>query len=171
MLSAGLKTSDIRTQLEAAERQGKTPDNAAGAKLMAYTLDDGTAIEIDEATGAGYYLNDDGSRGDFLPTGEYTLEDGTVIVVGENGLVTDMLSPEMARDIEKQRKEAAEVQQQVKQLKAQVKQLTEQLADLKGEGTPPVNPPKTELRETGDDDIQSVILRARSKARKNLVRL
>lgn len=49
--------------------------------LAAVTLDDDTALEVDDATGEVYSLNDDGTRGEAFPDGSYKLKDGAEFVV------------------------------------------------------------------------------------------
>lgn len=172
LLASGLKREDIDAQLNAAQKKAKggTKLTTVGEKLAAFTLDDGTMIDIDEDTGVAYYTNEDGTRGDVLPVGEYTLEDGTVLIVGEGGQVQDMLSPETAQQIEKERKEAAEVKQRLTSLQKRATELEAKLKEKTDEGAPPV---ETKLR--GDDNqeptgVRAVIMASKKKTRSRIPR-
>lgn len=79
--------------------------------LTEAALDNGTVIYTDaEAFAEGvevYIINDEGERIP-LPPGDYTLEDGTVIAVGEGGVVTAMSSPAPAEEAPAQEVQAEE---------------------------------------------------------------
>ena len=69
--------------------------------LAEAALDNGTVIYTDaDAFAEGvevYIINDEGERIP-LPPGDYTLQDGSVISVGEGGVVTAMTSPAPAEE-------------------------------------------------------------------------
>lgn len=66
-----------------AEMPAETPEMVAPIKAK---LKDGTEVEVTEL-GVGGVVT---IAGQPAPAGEHTLEDGTVIVVGENGVITEM---------------------------------------------------------------------------------
>jgi len=69
--------------VKGAEMPAETPEMVAPMKGK---LKDGTEIEVTEL-GVGGVVT---IAGQPAPAGEHTLEDGTVIVVGENGVITEM---------------------------------------------------------------------------------
>ena len=58
-------------------------DVQTAAQLATTSLQDGTAIEIDEATGQVFTLDTEGKRGPALADGDYTLADGSSLSVKE----------------------------------------------------------------------------------------
>lgn len=59
-------------------------------KFDEYTLQDGTPIMITELVIGGVVTMADGSA---APAGDHTLADGTVITVGEGGVITNIVAP------------------------------------------------------------------------------
>jgi hypothetical protein len=81
-------------QLQAASAAPKKPMNflaklraavalafANTVALAALELEDGTALEVDDASGEVYQIGEDGSRGEAQPDGTYKLKDGTEVVI------------------------------------------------------------------------------------------
>jgi hypothetical protein len=64
----------------------------APVALMDATLEDGTPVKITELTVGGIVTINDVPA----PVGEHKLSDGTKIVVGENGAITEIEAPEQA---------------------------------------------------------------------------
>jgi Tol biopolymer transport system component len=64
----------------------------APVALMDATLEDGTPVKITELTVGGIVTINDVPA----PVGEHKLSDGTKIVVGENGAITEIEAPEEA---------------------------------------------------------------------------
>lgn len=60
-------------------------------KFMDAKLKDGTAIQVDKLEVGGVVMIGDAPA----PAGEHELEDGTYIVVGEGGVITEVKAPEM----------------------------------------------------------------------------
>lgn len=78
-------------------------------KLATAKLKDGTVVEAEEfAPGAALVVvAEDGSKSP-APTGEHTLEDGTVVLVDESGSIVSLKPLEAAEDVEKVVEEEAE---------------------------------------------------------------
>lgn len=66
-------------------------------KFDEYTLQDGTPIMITELVIGGVVTLADGSA---APAGDHTLADGTVITVGEGGVITNIVAPAEAVPVE-----------------------------------------------------------------------
>lgn len=66
----------------------KTQDEKQNVKMMSSKLADGTEVEITDMVVGGIVT----MNGSPVPVGEYTLEDGTKIVIGENGAITEIES-------------------------------------------------------------------------------
>jgi len=78
-------------------------------KLATAKLKDGTVVEAEEfAPGAALVVvAEDGSKSP-APTGEHTLEDGTVVLVDESGSIVSLKPLEAAEDVEEVVEEEAE---------------------------------------------------------------
>lgn len=66
-------------------------------KFDEYTLQDGTPVMITELVIGGVVTMADGSA---APAGDHTLADGTVITVGEGGVITNIVAPAEAVPVE-----------------------------------------------------------------------
>lgn len=124
-------------------------------KNMATMTKEGVAIfivgaEDGELVGKTVYLAEEGLPTETLaPAGEHTLEDGTVVTVDANGVITEVEAPEPAEDVEALKaayeKEKMAMEEEKKTLEAKVaaqaktiedsqaklSQLTKDFADLK----------------------------------------
>ena len=65
------------------------------ATIPSYSLEDGTKIMIDKLEVGGIVTLEDGSP---APVGEHTLADGTKIVVGEGGVIAEIMPKEVEED-------------------------------------------------------------------------
>lgn len=87
-----MNTNEILNKLRQtfAELTGNTqPEVAAPVALMTATLKDGTQVEVTElAVGGVVTIN-----GTPAPVGEHELSDGTYVVVGDNGVITEVKLP------------------------------------------------------------------------------
>lgn len=74
------------------------PDASAPAAPATtdYKTQDGAVLSIDKLEVGGVVMVD----GNAANPGEYTLEDGTVITVGDNGVISEVASPNEAPDME-----------------------------------------------------------------------
>lgn len=72
---------------------------SAALSLAAVELEDGTELEVDDATGAVYTLKEDGSRGDAYPDGSYKLKNGTAFEV-KDGKQVGHKAPEAEKTAE-----------------------------------------------------------------------
>lgn len=73
---------------------------ASHLKPMKYidaTLEDGTAIQVTELVVGGIVT----IEGVAAPVGHHTLSDGTMIVVGDNGAITEIMAAEIPEDLKK----------------------------------------------------------------------
>ena len=66
-------------------------------KFDEYTLQDGTPVMVTELVIGGVVTMADGSA---APAGDHTLADGTVITVGEGGVITNIVAPAEAVPVE-----------------------------------------------------------------------
>ncbi len=86
-----MTTNEILSKLKEtfAELTGNTQPQVAPVALMTATLKDGTSVEVTElAVGGIVTIN-----GTPAPIGEHELEDGTIIVVGDNGAIMEIKTP------------------------------------------------------------------------------
>lgn len=67
------------------------------APAPSYSLEDGTKILIDKLDVGGVVTLEDGTP---APAGEHTLADGTKIVVGEGGLISEVMPKEVEEKVE-----------------------------------------------------------------------
>lgn len=94
-------------------------------------LADGTMIYTSASewtVGVDVYVKDADGNPTPIPAGEYTLENGTTIVVGEDGKISEM-ETEMAKDEEKKKEE----EMSVEKLMATVESLLSRIATLETE--------------------------------------
>lgn len=78
------------------------------------TLEDGTSVEIDDATGEVFILDADGARVSPAPDGEHTLSDGTVITVLDGKIVEPAEEPEVEISLEEENRRLKEELENVK---------------------------------------------------------
>jgi len=85
---------DILKQIKAIVFNEETPAAPAPVKVEQkfdeYTLVDGTPVMISELVIGGVVTLADGSA---APAGDHTLADGTVITVGEGGVISNIVAP------------------------------------------------------------------------------
>ena len=85
---------DILKQIKAIVFNEETPAAPAPVeveqKFDEYTLADGTPVMISELVIGGVVTLADGSA---APAGDHTLADGTVITVGEGGVISNIMAP------------------------------------------------------------------------------
>lgn len=68
-------------------------------KLSESKLKDGTIVVFDElAIGSNFLIKKDADTTAPAPAGEYELEDGTIVVIGEDNLITEIKEPEKPAD-------------------------------------------------------------------------
>ena len=90
-------------------------DKPAYDKLMMSlkTLEGGDQIEIDDETKEVFKLDAEGNRGEALPDGTYTLEDGSTIEVVEGKLKEAEPDPEEDQELSKAQARIAELEKQL----------------------------------------------------------
>lgn len=100
------------------------------------TLENGTVIYTDAEEFAegveAYIINDEGENIP-LPPGDYTLQDGGVIVVGEGGVVTSV--GEGTEEVEEVVEEV-EASEEVEEVEASEEEVTEEVEEVQAEETP-----------------------------------
>ena len=91
-----------------------------------YTLADGTKVMIDKLEVGGIVTLEDGSP---APAGEHTLADGSVIVVGDGGIISEIKpkaeeeAPSVEVEIEAEKKaEIEEMKKLIKQMEDKIKE-------------------------------------------------
>lgn len=121
----------------------KSPKNFAESALQ-----DGTIVSYDELQ-VGYilYIKTDEETTVPAPAGEYTLEDGTIVVTDESGLITEIKEPE-AEDTEMEIDEALEAR--LTSIEDRLKIIEEALGILT-ETVEEVEDTITEIEETSDE--------------------
>ncbi len=68
-------------------------------KLSESKLKDGTIVVFDElAIGSNFLIKKDADTTALAPAGEYELEDGTIVVIGEDNLIAEIKEPEKPAD-------------------------------------------------------------------------
>lgn len=66
-----------------------SPTEVAPVQLMEYTLEDGTVVMIDKLESGGTVMIADAPA----PAGDHKLADGTIITVGEGGVISAVVAP------------------------------------------------------------------------------
>jgi|688.fasta_scaffold105848_3 hypothetical protein len=104
-------------------------------KLATAKLKDGTVVEAEEfVPGAALVVvAEDGSKSP-APTGEHTLEDGTVVLVDESGAIVSLKPLEAAEDVEKVVEEEAKKvkmeEEEKSEIPAEEKPVEEKLKEI-----------------------------------------
>lgn len=110
-------------------------------KFDEYTLADGTPVMVSELVIGGVVTLADGSA---APAGDHTLADGTVITVGEGGVISNIMAPaeaepvlevtpeeiEAGKDYEDKEKKMAEVEDRIGKLEAAVAKAEQAIQSL-----------------------------------------
>ena len=78
-----------------------TPKQEQVVKMIEATLQDGTKVEVTELAIGGIVTID----GVPAPAGEHTLSDGTMIVLGDNGAIMEIMPAEVEVEIEAKKKD------------------------------------------------------------------
>jgi hypothetical protein len=100
-------------------------------KFDEYTLQDGTPVMVSELVIGGVVTLADGSA---APAGDHTLADGTVITLGEGGIITNIMAPaaeepvlevtpeevEAGKDYEDKEKKMADMEEKILKIEAAV---------------------------------------------------
>jgi hypothetical protein len=107
--------------------------------LSELTLEDGTLIEVDDETMMAYRMMEDGTK-ELLAEGEYTLMDGSKLVIDSEGKVVPQVTQPTPSEtnvdesgVEASAEQFAALQNEKIQLAAQVAKLTEDLEKLNKE--------------------------------------
>jgi hypothetical protein len=111
----------------------------AKVALSELTLEDGTLIEVEDDTMMAYRVMEDGSQ-ELLTEGEYTLMDGSKLVIDAEGKIIPQVSEEAPSEeiidesgVEASTEQFAALQNEKVELAAQVAKLTEDLEKLNKE--------------------------------------
>ena len=104
-------------------------------KMETYKLQDGTEVEVADGV---VYLLVDGQRGDVAPVGEHTLEDGRIVVVGEEGSLVEIKDAPSAEEIsvetpEEEDTETSEMdmlKMEIENLKAEVEKIKQMISEM-----------------------------------------
>ena len=87
-----MKATEIIQSLREAFNEMVNPTPVQEVKLIEAILKDGTKVEVTELAVGGIVTIESVPA----PTGEHELQDGTIIVVGENGAITEIKEMEVA---------------------------------------------------------------------------
>jgi FtsZ-binding cell division protein ZapB len=100
------------------------------AQAPSYSLEDGTKIMIDKLEVGGIVTLEDGTP---APAGEHTLADGTMIVLGEGGLIGEIKPKEVEEDKVEIEIESAEQDKKsdIEEMKEKIKKMEDELNDGK----------------------------------------
>lgn len=93
--------------------------------LMEMTLQDGSVIFQDEETGTVYMINEDGSQGDVLADGEYTLENGKSIMIEEGKIKVEDNGDE--EEMEKLKAELEDAKSKLAELESEKAELSKEV--------------------------------------------
>ena len=108
-----------------------TQEVASEVKMETYKLQDGTEVEVADGV---VYLLVDGQRGDVAPIGEHTLEDGRIVVVGEEGALVEIKdAPSNEETPEEEDTETSEMdmlKMEVENLKAEVEKIKQMISEM-----------------------------------------
>jgi hypothetical protein len=99
-------------------------------KLEQMKLDNGTIIEADSFEGGKevFIVTEDSDEKVALPVGDYTLEDGTILVIEEEGIISEIKSEES----EEEKEVEAEIEVEAEEEKEEMGYATkEELAEVK----------------------------------------
>ena len=104
-------------------------------KMETYKLQDGTEVEVADGV---VYLLVDGQRGDVAPVGEHTLEDGRIVVVGEEGSLVEIKDAPSAEEIsvetpEEEDTETSEMdmlKMEIENLKAEIEKIKQMISEM-----------------------------------------
>jgi len=132
---------DILKQIKAIVFNESPEVVAVEQKFDEYTLTDGTPVMVSELVIGGVVTLADGSA---APAGDHTLADGTVITVGEGGVISNIVAPaeavpvmevtpeevEAGKDYEEKEKKMAEVEERVAKIEAAVAKAEQAIAGL-----------------------------------------
>lgn len=123
-------------------------------KLAQATLENGTVIESEDfAVGSEVFIVTEDEKV-ALPVGEYTLEDGEMLAVAEEGIIAQIGKPEEeveAAEEEKEemnyatKQELAEVKEMIEEIKAMIKDKEEMSEEVQEEIVEEVQEEKEEL--------------------------
>jgi len=125
-------TEQVETNLEAEE--------ATKVELAQAKLDNGTVLEAEafEAGNEIFIVTEDEKVA--VPVGDYTMEDGKILVVAEEGIIGEIKEAEAEEEVEAQeeemayatKEELAEVKSMIEEIKAMIKD-KEEMAEAKEE--------------------------------------
>ena len=122
--------------------------------LSELTLEDGTLIEVDDDTMMAYRIMEDGTK-ELLAEGEYTLMDGSKLVIDSEGKVVPQVTQETPSEtivdesgVEASAEKFAALQNVKIELAAQVAKLTEEIKE--------VNKKYNELLKTSIEKFKSI---------------
>ena len=124
-------------------------------KLAQANLENGTVIEADEfAEGKEVFIVTEDERV-ALPVGDYTLEDGQVLIVEEEGIIASIGAAEEApaeEDVEAEQVEAAEEEMEYA-TKAELSEIKEMVEEIKAMLEPKEEMSADKLAEEAVEDI------------------
>lgn len=126
-------------------------------KLAQATLENGTVIEAEEmAEGKEVFIVTDDEKV-ALPVGDYTLEDGQVLVVEEEGIIASIGAAEEApaeEEVEAEEVEAAEEKEEMEYAtKAELSEIREMVEEIKSMLEPKEEMSADELASEAVEDI------------------
>lgn len=108
------------------------------APVPAYSLEDGTKIMIDKLEVGGAVTLEDGTP---APAGEHTLADGTKIVLGEGGVIAEIMPKEVEDKVEieiesaedAKKKEEEEMKKKIAEMESKFSAYEASFSDLKND--------------------------------------
>ncbi len=127
--------------------------------LEAMKLENGTVLEADsfEAGKYVFIVNEDDKVA--LPVGDYTLEDGKVLVVSEEGIIGEIKDAEQAEESTEEPAEEEALEEEVEEVKEEyvtVAQLEEIIAGIRQEMADFVSPVKEEEELSTEEVTEEV---------------
>jgi hypothetical protein len=101
-ISISMKSTEILEKIRLTFNElVNTPKQEQVVKMIEATLMDGTKVEVTELAIGGIVTID----GVPAPAGEHTLSDGTMIVLGDNGAIMEIMPAEVEVEIEAKKKD------------------------------------------------------------------
>ena len=119
----------MKSPIELLQQVKKLVFQEETAQAPSYSLEDGTKIMIDKLEVGGIVTLEDGTP---APAGEHTLADGTMIVLGEGGLIAEIKPKEVEEDkVEIEIESAEDKKSDIEEMKEKIKKMEDELNDGK----------------------------------------
>lgn len=125
-------SEEVKEQEVTTEQVEASAEATEETKLAQMTLDNGTVLEAEafEAGNEVFIVTEDEKVA--VPVGEYTMEDGMILVVAEEGIIGEIKSAEAEEEVEVEaeaeyatKEELAEIRSMVEEIAAMIKEKKE----------------------------------------------